>query len=1051
MKKNNPQSGIFNPRTVGAFSLCAFGVVLAMLSLHGAPLANTNQASIILPNDPFPRQSDPTTFGLKPNTLPAGVPLPPGRYAPGVDPLGNPTSANPSGSAPITNSPGSPLSTSAPNGLADQMFNRSLGQPQSNPLNGLGVGPTGNVAPEATATNGWSIVTSPPVIKTDTPNTLNAVTCVSASECWAIGYYYYHNSDPNTQDRLQTLVERWDGNSWAVVPSPNTDVTQHNLLLSVACASASECWAVGYSQSATSYQTLIERWDGTSWTLVPSPNNATQVNVLYGVTCASASECWAVGYYVNTSSTQQTLIERWDGAAWNIVSSPNTSPAQSNLLQSVTCASTSDCWAVGYYFNTSSTQQTLIERWDGTSWNIVSSPNTSPAQSNLLYGVTCASASECWAIGNSSTLLNPVKNVWLESTLVERWNGNSWAIVNSPNVSFTPGSAQPNFLLGVTCASTVDCWSIGEYRTTAENDLGKMSQTLVQRWNGTSWNIVNSPNAGVPYDVSEVLSDVTCVSGLDCWAVGYEISPFAGGPIFPLIERWNGTSWAVVNSPRAATQKNLLLGVTCASASDCWAVGYSYYAGNDISNTLIERWDGTSWTVVQSPNGIIPNNRFRSVACASTSECWAVGMAFATPDLNLFKGQQTLIERWDGNSWQLVTSPNPVPNPATAADCMLMDVACTSDTNCWAVGFANSQTLIERWDGSSWRIVASANTSSTQQNNALSVACASASDCWAVGYAPDPTGTHWAGLIQHWDGSTWTIVPSPRTSTTENNFLWGVACASASECWAVGRVTNTVTDTEQTLIERWDGTSWSIAASANTSISEGNALYGVACASASDCFAVGHLGGDSQFPNSLIERYRLPSVQLNTVVSRMTHGSITNPPYFDVPLPLTGTRGVECRSSSSLGAGNYTLVFSFANPLTSVGSVSASATGPIQPGPSTGSIDSNDPHNYIVNLTGLPNAQYITTTLTNVTDSLGEFSSAVSATMGVLIGDVNANGVVTNADVSLVKAQVAAGGNVDPAGSNFRDDVNANGVISNADVSLTKAQVAAGAQLPSPP
>ena len=64
--------------------------------------------------------------------------------------------------------------------------------------------------------------------------------------------------------------------------------------------------------------------------------------------------------------------------------------------------------------------------------------------------------------------------------------------------------------------------------------------------------------------------------------------------------------------------------------------------------------------------------------------------------------------------------------------------------------------------------------------------------------------------------------------------------------------------------------------------------------------------------------------------------------------------------------------------------------------------------------------------------------------------DVNANGVVTNAAVSLVKAQVAAGASVGP--SNFRDDINANGVLSNADVSLTKAQVvAAGAQLPTPP
>jgi hypothetical protein len=184
-----------------------------------------------------------------------------------------------------------------------------------------------------------------------------------------------------------------------------------------------------------------------------------------------------------------------------------------------------------------------------------------------------------------------------------------------------------------------------------------------------------------------------------------------------------------------------------------------------------------------------------------------------------------------------------------------------------------------------------------------------------------------------------------------------------------------------------------------------------------------------------------PPAQLLSVVSELTHGS-AGP--FDIDLPLTGTRGVECRSSASLGEGNYTLVFSFANSLTSVESVSASATGPIQPGPSTGSIDSNDPHNYIVNLTGLPNAQYITITLTNVTDSLGEFSSAVSATMGVLIGDVNGDGQVDSSDLILVKQQTLQTVNDNPGTSNFREDVNADGSIDSSDLIITKRQTLTG-------
>jgi hypothetical protein len=198
--------------------------------------------------------------------------------------------------------------------------------------------------------------------------------------------------------------------------------------------------------------------------------------------------------------------------------------------------------------------------------------------------------------------------------------------------------------------------------------------------------------------------------------------------------------------------------------------------------------------------------------------------------------------------------------------------------------------------------------------------------------------------------------------------------------------------------------------------------------------------------NTRVGKFKFPSPPVpQLVVSRMTHDSITPP--FDIILPLTGTRGVEPRSSASLGAGNYTLVFTFANNLTSVASANVTAHNPVS---STGSVGSSmmGPalNEYTVNLTNVSNAQYIMVTLNSVLDSAGNSGDVVGPQMGVLIGDVNGNGVLTNADVSLVKAQVASGGSV--GAGNFRNDVNANGVITNADVSVTKAQVAAGAQLP---
>jgi len=172
-----------------------------------------------------------------------------------------------------------------------------------------------------------------------------------------------------------------------------------------------------------------------------------------------------------------------------------------------------------------------------------------------------------------------------------------------------------------------------------------------------------------------------------------------------------------------------------------------------------------------------------------------------------------------------------------------------------------------------------------------------------------------------------------------------------------------------------------------------------------------------------------------SVVSRMTHGSITTPPYFDIDLPLTGTRGVECRSSASLGAGNYTVVFTFVNNVTNCGTA-GTVGGSVSSGPNLNQCTEN--------LTGVTNAQYTTVTLNNVLDSQNN-SGNVFATMGVLIGDVNASGLVDSGDVFLVRQQTGQS----TVSSNFREDVNASGLIDSGDVFLTRQHT--GMSLPTPP
>jgi hypothetical protein len=186
-------------------------------------------------------------------------------------------------------------------------------------------------------------------------------------------------------------------------------------------------------------------------------------------------------------------------------------------------------------------------------------------------------------------------------------------------------------------------------------------------------------------------------------------------------------------------------------------------------------------------------------------------------------------------------------------------------------------------------------------------------------------------------------------------------------------------------------------------------------------------------PLTVTDACAAPPVQLNAVVSRKVHGTAGT---FDIDLPLTGSPGIECRSPGNTGDGSadYKLVFVFPDPLTSVGSVSSTATGPTQPGPSTGSIDA-DAHNYIVDLTAVPNAQYITVTLNNVRDTANRAGN-VSQTVGILVGDTTADGTVNSADIGQTKSQSGHLVTI----SNFREDVTADGSINSADIGLVKSK-----------
>jgi hypothetical protein len=351
------------------------------------------------------------------------------------------------------------------------------------------------------------------------------------------------------------------------------------------------------------------------------------------------------------------------------------------------------------------------------------------------------------------------------------------------------GPSRPDVLNGVTVLSATNAWAVGIYNN------GLADRTLIVHWNGSVWKVVASPNIGGP-SRENALTGVAAVSAHNIWAVGFADNGTADKT---LIVHWNGSVWKIVASTNrgGSASENLLEGVAGTSAGDVWAVG-KYYNGLGFQ-TLTEHWDGTSWANVASPNpgGHAVNNVLNGVTALSSTSVWAVGYY-------LKESYRALALHWNGAGWQLASTPNAGP---PGEDNMLNAVAATSGNDVWAVGDVSDgtadRTLIEHRTGSGWAVAASPNpvTGPADIDFLAGVAATSAGNAWAVGTYSQ--GTARRTLIVHWNGGSWTTVPSPNPGgRAGESVLTGVAASGACSAWAVGFY-DTPTVPAQTLALHW--------------------------------------------------------------------------------------------------------------------------------------------------------------------------------------------------------------------------------------------------------
>jgi len=288
--------------------------------------------------------------------------------------------------------------------------------------------------------------------------------------------------------------------TWQVDSSPNPAGSTFSQLNATFAASHTQAWAVGQTRVAASgdgFETLIEEWNGSTWSVVPGAPASASASSLNGVSGTGPSDIWAVGQNASTS-----FIEHWNGQSWSQVASPASEPPDGQL-NAVSADSPTDAWAGGSTTNASDLATTpLIEHWNGTQWSVTPFPVlTTENTPGHIISIAAISPADAWAV-TVEHKGNPA--------VVEHWNGSTWSTVSLP-VSGT--------LHGLSAVSANDVWAVG-------------NGGLILNWNGTQWNQVANPGGQ-----GASLAAVSALSASDAWAINLTGS---------VTEQWNGTQWTAV-------------------------------------------------------------------------------------------------------------------------------------------------------------------------------------------------------------------------------------------------------------------------------------------------------------------------------------------------------------------------------------------------------------------------------------------------------------------------------------------------------------------------
>jgi hypothetical protein len=348
-------------------------------------------------------------------------------------------------------------------------------------------------SPVSLTGSGWQQVPSPTIGNFD--NNLDAVSAGSPDDVWAVGSYY----PPSNTNVLQAMAEHFDGSTWTEFPLPNVGPNE-NSLLGVDDLASGKAWAVGYDVNAEyKQQTLIQHYDGSTWSVVPSPSPGGRQNILYGVSGTSDTDMWAVGGDQDANGLWHTLTEHWDGTSWSVVPAVDAG-AGGNQFYAVTAVSPTSVYATGQQAGSAFPNQALTEHWNGRSWSVLATP-ADTSETLTPYGITGTDAA-LNVVGDRESSLSPY------TTLVAAGPPNKLSLVSTPN----SGSGEQD-LFAATTATDGSTYAVGW----AQDPSTLNHNSLVEHGVNGQWSIDTTPDPGTG---DNGFAGITAVPGGGLWAVG---------------------------------------------------------------------------------------------------------------------------------------------------------------------------------------------------------------------------------------------------------------------------------------------------------------------------------------------------------------------------------------------------------------------------------------------------------------------------------------------------------------------------------------------------